>query len=138
MCIRDRLIASFVGKIGMEMIPREFQIIAVLLILYLLTSCLTEVLSNNATIVVMAPISLEIANQMNMAAADARAYVLTVCISASASFITPIGYQTNTLVYNVGGYKFGDFMRIGIFFNLIYCVGTLGLVSWYWNFWSWE
>ena len=86
----------------------------------------------------MAPISLEIANQMNMAAADARAYVLTVCISASASFITPIGYQTNTLVYNVGGYKFGDFMRIGIFFNLIYCVGTLGLVSWYWNFWSWE
>ena len=132
------LIASFVGKIGMEMIPREFQIIAVLLILYLLTSCLTEVLSNNATIVVMAPISLEIANQMNMAAADARAYVLTVCISASASFITPIGYQTNTLVYNVGGYKFGDFMRIGIFFNLIYCVGTLGLVSWYWNFWSWE
>ena len=94
---------------------------------------LTEVLSNNATIVIMAPIALELANQLNMDLENARAYVLTACIAASASFVTPIGYQTNTFVYTVGGYRFRDFMKIGIFFNLIYFVGTILLVSWIWD-----
>jgi di/tricarboxylate transporter len=69
-----------------------------------------------------------------MSASDARAYVLTACIAASASFVTPIGYQTNTFVYTVGGYQFKDFLRIGIYFNLIYFVGTIGLVSAFWGF----
>jgi len=99
----------------------------------LITSFLTEVLSNNATIVIMAPIALELANQLNMDLENARAYVLTACIAASASFVTPIGYQTNTFVYTVGGYRFRDFMKIGIFFNLIYFVGTILLVSWFWD-----
>ena len=54
----------------------------------------------------MAPIALEVANVMEMTAYDARAYILTTCIAASASFVTPIGYQTNTFVYTVGGYHF--------------------------------
>jgi len=81
----------------------------------------------------MAPIALELANQLNMDLENARAYVLTACIAASASFVTPIGYQTNTFVYTVGGYRFRDFMKIGIFFNLIYFVGTILLVSWIWD-----
>ena len=82
----------------------------------------------------MAPISLEIANQIGLNAMDARAFLLTTCIAASASFVTPIGYQTNTFVYSVGGYKFTDFAKIGIFLNLIYCIGTIVLVSFYWDF----
>ena len=111
--------------------------------LYLITAFLTEVLSNNATIVIMAPIALELAPLIDayrglaelapMGPDLARALVLASCVAASASFITPIGYQTNTFVYTVGGYRFRDFMKIGIFFNLIYFVGTVLMVSLIWD-----
>ena len=127
------MIASLVGQLGMGFIDPSWHAITVLIVLYLITSILTEVLSNNATIVIMAPIALELANQMGMGVEHARAYVLTTCIAASASFVTPIGYQTNTFVYTVGGYRFKDFMKIGIFFNLIYFVGTILLVSSIWK-----
>ena len=84
--------------------------------------------------VIMAPIALEIANHLGLGAENARAYVLTACIAASASFVTPIGYQTNTFVYTVGGYRFRDFFKVGIFLNLIYFTGTILLVGTYWNF----
>jgi di/tricarboxylate transporter len=128
------VVASIVGGVGLGLFEPQWQPFAVLIVLYLCTAFLTEVLSNNATIVIMAPISLELANLMNMNSSDARAYVLTACIAASASFVTPIGYQTNTFVYTVGGYQFKDFLKIGIYFNLIYFVGTIGLVSAFWGF----
>ena len=127
------MIASLVGQLGMGFIHPSWHAIAVLIALYLITAILTEVLSNNATIVIMAPIALELAYQMGMGVEHARAYVLTTCIAASASFVTPIGYQTNTFVYTVGGYRFRDFMKIGIFFNLIYFIGTILLVSMIWK-----
>ena len=127
------MIASFVEQISIHAFEPDFRIIGVLILIYFVTSFLTEVLSNNATIVIMAPISLEIAQQLEMGATDARAYVLTACIAASASFLTPIGYQTNTFVYSVGGYRFSDFMKVGLVFNLVYFVGTVFLVSWYWG-----
>lgn len=128
------LIASMVSQLGMGFFEPSWHAFTVLVILYLITSLLTELLSNNATIVIMAPIALELAYHMNMGVDQARAYVLTACIAASASFVTPIGYQTNTFVYTVGGYRFRDFMKIGIFFNLIYFVGTIALVSLIWGF----
>ena len=123
------IIASMVGGIGIGHFSPEWQPLTVLITLYLCTAILTEMLSNNATIVIMAPISLEVASLMNMSSLDARAFVLTACIAASASFVTPIGYQTNTFVYTVGGYKFKDFLKVGIYFNLIYFTGTILLVS---------
>lgn len=131
------MIASIVGQVGMNFFEPSWHHFAVLIILYLITAILTELLSNNATIVIMAPIALALAYEMlgaGPAGQDlARAYVLTACIAASASFVTPIGYQTNTFVYTVGGYRFKDFLRIGIFFNLIYFVGTVTLVSLLWG-----
>ena len=127
------LIAKTVEEISINAFSPEFKIIGILILIYVVTSFLTEILSNNATIVIMAPIALEIANQMEMAVYDARAYVLTTCIAASASFLTPIGYQTNTFVYSVGGYRFTDFLKVGILFNLIYFSGTVFLVCWYWG-----
>ena len=131
------MIASIVGQVGMNFFDPSWHHFAVLVILYLITAVLTELLSNNATIVIMAPIALALAFEMlgdTPAGLDlGRAYVLTACIAASASFVTPIGYQTNTFVYTVGGYRFKDFLKIGIFFNLIYFVGTVVLVSLIWG-----
>ena len=127
-------IASLVRNIGFGFFEPEWHPLALLIVLYLCTAFLTEVLSNNATIVIMAPIALEVASVMEMTAYDARAYILTTCIAASASFVTPIGYQTNTFVYTVGGYHFKDFFKIGIYFNLIYFAGTITIISVLWNF----
>ncbi|MBT3140988.1 SLC13 family permease [Phaeobacter gallaeciensis] len=89
--------------------------------IYLLTSVLTELVSNNAVAVVVTPIAIGLADAMGI---DARPLVVAVMVAASASFATPIGYQTNMLVYGPGGYRFTDFMRVGIPLNL-----TVGLLA---------
>ncbi|MEO0388037.1 MAG: SLC13 family permease [Pseudomonadota bacterium] len=82
---------------------------------YLLTSVLTELVSNNAVAVVVTPVAIGLAGELGV---DPRPLVVAVMVAASASFATPIGYQTNTLVYGPGGYRFTDFMKIGIPLNL--------------------
>ena len=89
--------------------------------IYLLTSVLTELVSNNAVAVVVTPIAIGLAAAMGF---DPRPLVVAVMIAASASFATPIGYQTNMLVYGPGGYRFSDFMRVGIPLNL-----SIGLLA---------
>ncbi len=93
------------------LMPSVFAIWAI----YLLTSVLTEMVSNNAVAVVVTPIAIGLAQALGH---DPRAFVVAVMVAASASFATPIGYQTNMLVYGPGGYKFTDFMRVGIPLNL--------------------
>ncbi len=82
---------------------------------FLLTTILTEIVSNNAVAVIMTPIAISLAAALGI---DARPLVVAVMIAASCAFATPIGYQTNTLVYGPGGYRFTDFMKIGIPLNL--------------------
>ena len=89
--------------------------------IYLLTSVLTELVSNNAVAVVVTPIAIGLAGAVGI---DPRPLVIAVMVAASASFATPIGYQTNMLVYGPGGYKFTDFMRVGIPLNL-----SIGILS---------
>ena len=88
---------------------------------FLLTSILTELVSNNAVAVAVTPLAIALGETLG---ADPRPLVIAVMIGASASFSTPIGYQTNTLVYGPGGYKFTDFFRIGAPLNL-----TIGLLA---------
>ncbi len=88
---------------------------------YLLTSVLTELVSNNAVAVVVTPIAVGLAQVLGI---DPRPLVVAVMVAASASFATPIGYQTNMLVYGPGGYRFTDFLRIGIPLNL-----SIGLLA---------
>ncbi|MDZ7906705.1 MAG: SLC13 family permease [Cypionkella sp.] len=85
-------------------------------LVYALTSFLTEVVSNNAVAVIVTPIVIALAQTIGV---DPRPLVLVVMIGASASFATPIGYQTNTLVYGPGGYRFTDFLRFGVPMNVI-------------------
>ncbi|MEL6508833.1 MAG: SLC13 family permease [Pseudomonadota bacterium] len=89
--------------------------------IYLLTSVLTELVSNNAVAVVVTPIAIGLATALGI---DPRPLVVAVMVAASASFATPIGYQTNMLVYGPGGYKFTDFLRVGIPLNL-----SIGLLA---------
>lgn len=89
--------------------------------IYLLTSVLTELVSNNAVAVVVTPIAVGLAQAIGV---DPRPLVVAVMVAASASFATPIGYQTNMLVYGPGGYKFTDFLRVGIPLNL-----SIGLLA---------
>ncbi len=95
----------------MLMLPPFFIVLAV----YLLSSILTELVSNNAVAVVMTPIAIGLASALGV---DPRPLVVAVMIAASASFATPIGYQTNTLVYGPGGYRFSDFLKFGVPLNL--------------------
>ena len=111
-----RLIVEAVSPALMEL-PPFFIVWAI----YLLTSVLTELVSNNAVAVVVTPIAIGLAQALGI---DPRPLVIAVMVAASASFATPIGYQTNMLVYGPGGYKFTDFLKVGIPLNL-----SIGLLA---------
>ena len=104
------MIADAISPVMTEL-PPFFIVLAV----YLLSSILTELVSNNAVAVVMTPVAIGLATALGV---DPRPLVVAVMVAASASFATPIGYQTNTLVYGPGGYKFADFLKFGIPLNL--------------------
>ncbi len=87
----------------------------VVLVVFAMTSTLTEIVSNNAVAVIMTPLAIGLGTALGL---DPRPLVVAVMIAASCAFATPIGYQTNTLVYGPGGYRFTDFMRIGVPLNL--------------------
>jgi di/tricarboxylate transporter len=103
--------------------------IAIVSAVYLLTSIFTEFLSNNAVAVLMTPIAIRAAESLD---ADPRGFVIAVALGASASFATPIGYQTNTLVYGAGGYQFRDFLKIGIPLNIICWIIATIMIPFFW------
>lgn len=94
---------------------------AIVWAIYLLTSVLTELVTNNAVAVVVTPIAIGLAGALGV---DPRPLVVAVMVAASAAFSTPIGYQTNMLVYGPGGYKFSDFLKVGVPLNL-----SIGLIA---------
>jgi di/tricarboxylate transporter len=103
--------------------------IAVLALIYVVTSALTETISNNAAAILITPIAMGLGVELGV---DPRAFVVAVMFAASASFATPIGYQTNTLVYNAGGYKFMDFVRIGLPLNIILAIVAVIVIPIFW------
>lgn len=98
---------------------------------YLATWLLTEMITNNAAAVLIFPIALSLAQSMGV---DFMPFAMVMIVAASSSFSTPIGYQTNLMVYGPGGYKFTDFIKIGLPLNLIVAAITVSLVPYMWNF----
>ncbi|MGJ9384436.1 SLC13 family permease [Salipaludibacillus sp. CF4.18] len=104
-------------------------VLGAIIAVYFLTTVFTEIITNNAAAVLMFPISLAIADQL---AVDPMAFFVAIAIAASASFSTPIGYQTNLIVYGPGGYRFSDYLKVGIPLNIIYLIVTVVIINFVW------
>ena len=111
-------IGGFISSIA-KSAPPEWQPQVLLALIYLLTIILTEVSSNAATAIIMTPVAIAVTQQMGF---EPRAFIFAVAFAASASFITPVGYQTNLMVYGPGGYKFSDYLRVGFPLAFIFWV----------------
>jgi len=105
--------------------------VAVLAVFYLLTAVLTEFMSNNASAVLLAPIAITTAESMGI---DPRPLLMAVTFAASTSFSTPVGYQTNAMVYNPGGYRYTDFLRTGVPLNLVFWLLAVIFIPRFWSF----
>ena len=112
---------------ALEPLLMNLPILALLACIYLMASITTELVTNNAVAVVLTPIVIELARSLGI---DPRPLVLLLMIGASASFATPIGYQTNTLVYGPGGYRFTDFARMGAPMNLLVGAIATSMIWW--------
>ncbi|MFL2997648.1 MAG: SLC13 family permease [Candidatus Neomarinimicrobiota bacterium] len=121
-------LGAFIASI-VESVPRDLQPKVLLGLIYLLTMVLTEVSSNSATAIIMTPIALAVAQEMGF---EPRAFIFAVAFAASASFITPIGYQTNLMVYGPGGYKFGDYIRAGLPLAIIFWIVAIFVLPIIW------
>ena len=102
-----------------------------LAVVFIITDLFTELMTNNAAAALSFPISLSIAQHLGV---DPMPFFVTICMAASSSFSTPIGYQTNLIVQGVGGYKFGDFFRVGLPLNIIALILSVTLVPLFWPF----
>lgn len=117
-----QLLATQLASVGSDLSPYW-----VITLLFIITSIVTEILSNNACVVLLLPVAAKLAESLNI---NPYALMLTVTFAASNSFMTPIGYQTNTMVYGPGGYRFTDFIKVGTPLNIIMAVITPPLIMW--------
>jgi di/tricarboxylate transporter len=126
--MRDSGLAGMMAN-GLVTVGGDISPWMMLALVVLLTSIATEFISNNAVAVLFTPVVIGVAHQLGV---DPRPFVVGVMFAASASFATPIGYQTNTLVYSAGNYRFSDFALLGIPMNLIVVVVISLLIPFFW------
>ena len=126
-----QFVAGNLATAATELVPVVWKPLLLLAVVFLITSTITELLSNNATVVLMMPIAFGIAAELGL---DPRPFAIAITIAASASFATPIGYQTNTYVYSAGGYRFADFVRFGLPLNILYFIGAVLIIPRVWSF----
>jgi di/tricarboxylate transporter len=126
----DEIIGSSIGNI-VNLFPVDLIPYFLLAIIYLITMVLTEIASNVATAIIMTPIALTLATQFGF---DPRPFIFAVCYAASASFITPIGYQTNLMVFGPGGYRYSDYIKVGLPLGIILWIISVFVIPMIWPF----
>lgn len=124
-------LAGHIVESVQHLVPEAHKGIVMLACIYLITTILTEILSNNAVAALMAPIAIGVAIKLGM---EPRPFIVAVAFAASAAFATPIGYQTNTYVYGVGGYRFNDFLKIGVPLNILCFIVAMVVIPRVWPF----
>jgi di/tricarboxylate transporter len=112
-------------------IAKPFGPIGVLAAIYILTNIFTEIITNNAAAALSFPIALAAATQLGV---DPRPFFIAIAIAASASFSTPIGYQTNLIVQSIGNYKFSDYWKIGLPLNILAFIVSMIVIPIFWSF----
>jgi len=122
--------AAFIARYSLELVS-GYGPVAALAVLYLLTAALTETMSNNAAAVLLAPIAILTAADLGV---DPKPFLFAVAFAASTSFATPIGYQTNVMIYNPGGYKYTDFVKVGVPLNIIFWALAVYFIPKFWPF----
>ena len=122
--------AEWVARNALALIARDNPLLT-LAVIYLLTSVMTEMMSNNASAVLIAPIAIATAETLGL---DPKPFLVAVTFAASTSFSTPVGYQTNTMVYTAGGYRFSDFLKVGIPLNILFFLAAIFLIPHYFPF----
>lgn len=121
--------AQLLASTGLQLVGQQPWL--ALLVIYALTSAMTEVITNNAAAVLMFPIAQAAAEALGV---SLWPFIAVLMLAASASFATPIGYQTNLMVYGPGGYRFTDYLRIGLPLNIVLGLVTVGLAPFIWPF----
>ena len=123
--------SGLANAIGLSMVGLGgyLGLLGVLIALYLCTVLLTEIMSNAAAVILMLPIALSAAGELGV---DPHGFAIVVTIAASASFLVPIGYQTNLMVMSVAGYRLADYLRAGIGVSAIVMIITITVVNWLW------
>ena len=112
-------------------LSQEYSPLVLLAVIFAITSFFTELMTNNAAAALAFPLSLSIAEHMGV---SPMPFFVCICMAASASFSTPIGYQTNLIVQGVGNYRFADFVRVGLPLNIIALLITVLVVPVFWPF----
>ena len=126
----DVLIGDSISSV-VNIFPSDLLPYILLAIIYLITMILTEIASNAATAIIMTPITLSLAASFGF---DPKPFIFAVCFAASASFITPVGYQTNLMVFGPGGYRYSDYIKVGLPLGVILWVISVAIIPMIWPF----
>ncbi|WP_174614419.1 SLC13 family permease [Virgibacillus ihumii] len=122
--MRETGLAEWIAT-GLVSFGKPFGILAIIFMIYFLTNLFTELITNTAAAVLMVPIGMSLAEQLTV---DPMGFAVTIAIAASASFITPIGYQTNLIVYGPGGYTFKDYIKVGTPLSILVMITSVSII----------
>ena len=128
--LQESGVADFIARNTIN-ISKGFGPLGVMAGIFIITNVFTEIITNNAAAAITFPIAYAAATQLGV---DPKPFFITICIAASASFSTPIGYQTNLIVQSIGNYKFSDYWKIGLPLNILALIISLVVIPRFWPF----